>query len=89
MVTTFDPGRMIWNGYTGAAGWMFRQALEGVLGVRLTAGAMVAAVPACSAGELKLIRVVRDTSLSPLPGVPGLRLPAQQIEAEPAISRDD
>ena len=32
MVTTFDPGRMIWNGYTGAAGWMFRQALEGVLG---------------------------------------------------------
>ena len=35
MVTTFDPGRMIWNGYTGAAGWMFRQALEGVLGLRL------------------------------------------------------
>jgi cyclic beta-1,2-glucan synthetase len=34
-VTTFDPGRMIWNGYTGAAGWMFRQALEGVLGLRL------------------------------------------------------
>jgi hypothetical protein len=23
----FDPA--IWNGYTGAAGWMFRQALEG------------------------------------------------------------
>ena len=39
MVTTFDPGRMIWNGYTGAAGWMFRQALEGVLGLRLEAGA--------------------------------------------------
>ena len=34
MVTTFDPGRMIWNGYTGAAGWMFRQALEGVLGLQ-------------------------------------------------------
>ena len=33
--STFDPGRMIWNGYTGAAGWMFRQALEGVLGLRL------------------------------------------------------
>ena len=32
MLTAFDPGRMIWNGYTGAAGWMFRQALEGVLG---------------------------------------------------------
>ena len=43
MVTTFDPGRMIWNGYTGAAGWMFRQALEGVLGLRLEAGQMVAA----------------------------------------------
>ena len=39
MVTTFDPGRMIWNGYTGAAGWMFRQALEGVLGLRLVDGA--------------------------------------------------
>ena len=37
MVTTFEPGRMIWNGYTGAAGWMFRQALEGVLGMRLVA----------------------------------------------------
>ena len=35
MLTTFDPGRMIWNGYTGAAGWLFRQALEGVLGARL------------------------------------------------------
>ena len=31
MLTAFDPGRMIWNGYTGAAGWLFRQALEGVL----------------------------------------------------------
>src|SRR5699024_7003691 len=41
MVTTFDPGRMIWNGYTGAAGWMLRQALEGVLGRRLAAGAVV------------------------------------------------
>ena len=38
MVTTFEPGRMIWNGYTGAAGWMFRQALEGVLGMRLVRG---------------------------------------------------
>jgi cyclic beta-1,2-glucan synthetase len=38
MVTTFDPGRMIWNGYTGAAGWMFRQALEGVLGLRRVLG---------------------------------------------------
>ena len=35
IVTSFDPGRMIWNGYTGAAGWMFRQAIEGVLAARL------------------------------------------------------
>jgi cyclic beta-1,2-glucan glucanotransferase len=42
LVTTFDPGRMIWNGYTGAAGWMFRQALEGVLGYRLDRGAVAA-----------------------------------------------
>jgi cyclic beta-1,2-glucan synthetase len=42
LVTTFDPGRMIWNGYTGAAGWMFRQALEGVLGYRLDRGTVVA-----------------------------------------------
>jgi cyclic beta-1,2-glucan synthetase len=42
LVTTFDPGRMIWNGYTGAAGWMFRQSLEGVLGYRLARGVVVA-----------------------------------------------
>jgi cyclic beta-1,2-glucan synthetase len=44
MVTTFDPGRMIWNGYTGAAGWMFRESLEGVLGYRLDRGQVVAPV---------------------------------------------
>jgi cyclic beta-1,2-glucan synthetase len=41
LVTTFDPGRMIWNGYTGAAGWMFRQAIEGVLGYRLDRGTVI------------------------------------------------
>ena len=41
MVTTFDPGRMIWHGYTGAAGWMFRQGIEGVLGYRLVEGQVV------------------------------------------------
>jgi cyclic beta-1,2-glucan glucanotransferase len=35
MLTTFDTGRMIWNGYTGAAGWMLRQACEGVIGATL------------------------------------------------------
>jgi cyclic beta-1,2-glucan synthetase len=38
VLTAFDPGRMIWHGYTGAAGWLFRQALEGVLGARLVDG---------------------------------------------------
>ena len=52
MVTTFDPGRMIWNGYTGAAGWMFRQALEGVLGLRLVDGEVVAPADLAAAGEL-------------------------------------
>lgn len=35
MLTEGEPGRMIWSGYTGAAGWMLRQALEGVIGARL------------------------------------------------------
>jgi len=33
--TVHDPGRMIWNGYTGAAGWMLRQACESVVGAEL------------------------------------------------------
>src|SRR5262249_9950169 len=66
LVTTFDPGRMIWHGYTGAAGWLFRQALEGVLGMRLIGGEVVP--PADSAGELSLARVSRDVTGSPLPG---------------------
>ena len=52
MVTTFDPGRMIWNGYTGAAGWMFRQALEGVLGLRLEAGRWLPRLGPGPAGDL-------------------------------------
>src|SRR5262249_34079601 len=52
MVTTFDPGRMIWNGYTGAAGWMFRQALEGVLGLRLVGGMIVPPSPSAIPGDL-------------------------------------
>jgi len=37
-LTEHEPGRMIWNGYTGAAGWMLRQGIEGVLGYRLENG---------------------------------------------------
>jgi cyclic beta-1,2-glucan synthetase len=82
MVTTFDPGRMIWNGYTGAAGWMFRQALEGVLGLRLVDGAMLPPSDPAPAGDLALSRVSRDTTASPLHGPAGLRPPAQHIAIE-------
>jgi cyclic beta-1,2-glucan synthetase len=35
VLTVHDPGRMIWSGYTGAAGWMLRQACESVVGATL------------------------------------------------------
>ncbi len=65
MVTTFDPGRMIWNGYTGAAGWMFRQAIEGVLGYRLAAGRVDRPEGAVVAADLGPTRVARDLAGSP------------------------
>ena len=71
LVTTFDPGRMIWNGYTGAAGWMFRQALEGVLGLRLEQNEIV--FPAnwqTPTDGLRVTRVSRSSS----PGFDSSRL---------------
>ena len=65
MVTTFDPGRMIWHGYTGAAGWMFRQALEGVLGLRLIDGAVLHPHGQPTAPDLGDAHVTRDTAGSP------------------------
>ncbi len=68
MVTTFDPGRMIWHGYTGAAGWMFRQAIEGVLGYRLVDGLVVPpADPDATPADLGEAHVTRDVDASPLP----------------------
>lgn len=64
MVTTFDPGRMIWNEYTGAAGWMLRQALEWVLGPRLTSGAVVAPSNAEAPAESGAVREARDATPS-------------------------
>jgi cyclic beta-1,2-glucan synthetase len=84
MVTTFDPGRMIWNGYTGAAGWMFRQALEGVLGLRLVGGEIVAPADLAPAGDLTLVSVCRDVRHSPFPGPAVLRRARQRVAAEHA-----
>ncbi len=81
MITTFDPGRMIWHGYTGAAGWMFRQAIEGVLGLRLNRGTLAPAGET-SAGPLSLIRLNRDLSVSPFSASERLRPPPQEIGAE-------
>lgn len=67
LLTTFDQGRMIWHGYTGAAGWMLRQALEGVVGASLHANEVV--LPAdlkAPRGDLQVKGVGRDLSQSPL-----------------------
>ena len=67
ILTNFDHGRMIWHGYTGAAGWMLRQAFEGVAGVSLRDGELV--LPSDinkPRGDLKVKRVHRDVKNSPL-----------------------
>jgi cyclic beta-1,2-glucan synthetase len=84
LVTTFEPGRMIWNGYTGAAGWVFRQALEGVLGLRLVGGEPVPPAEPGPSADLTLELASRDLSRSPLPGPPALRPPAWLLEPEKA-----
>jgi cyclic beta-1,2-glucan synthetase len=59
---------MIWHGYTGAAGWMFRQAIEGVLGYRLVGGQVVPpSDPEAAAADLGEAHVSRDVDASPLP----------------------
>ncbi len=65
MVTTFEPGRMIWNGYTGAAGWMFRQAIEGVLGLRLIRGEVLPPDGPGAPAELEPASVSRDVGPAP------------------------
>ncbi len=82
MVTTFEPGRMIWNGYTGAAGWVFRQAIEGVLGFRLVAGTVVAPGDLVPANGLSVTRLDRDLSKSPLCGPDERRPTVQSVAPE-------
>ena len=66
-LTKFDPGRMIWNGYTGAAAWMLRQAIEGVMGATL-AGGQVQMPDDLDAprGDLMCKGLTRDVNKSPV-----------------------
>jgi cyclic beta-1,2-glucan synthetase len=66
-LTTFDRGRMIWHGYTGAAGWMLRQAMEGVVGATLFKNQMILPTDLDRPrGKMKVLQVSRDVSKSPL-----------------------
>jgi cyclic beta-1,2-glucan synthetase len=67
ILTNFDEGRMIWNGYTGAAGWLFRQAFEGVVGASLSGNKLVLPKDLDKPRNgLKISRVTRDAGKSPL-----------------------
>jgi cyclic beta-1,2-glucan synthetase len=73
LLTTFDQGRMIWHGYTGAAGWMLRQAMEGVLGAALVRNEVI--LPADlkePRGDVQVRGVTRDVSGSPLSTRPSI-----------------
>ncbi|MBU0676954.1 MAG: hypothetical protein KJ626_02465 [Verrucomicrobia bacterium] len=66
-LTKYDQGRMIWNGYTGAAAWMLRQAIEGVMGYSLDHGVLRTPTDLTEPrGELKVNGLERDVSRSPL-----------------------
>ncbi|HRZ86254.1 MAG TPA: hypothetical protein P5287_00415, partial [bacterium] len=67
MLTKYDVGRMIWHGYTGAAGWMVRQAIEGVVGATLNKGEVVLPNDLDKPrGDMKVHRVLRDLGKSPI-----------------------
>ncbi|MFC1808756.1 GH36-type glycosyl hydrolase domain-containing protein [Candidatus Omnitrophota bacterium] len=66
ILTTYDRGRMIWNGYTGAAGWLFRQAVESVIGGALDKGEMILPKDLDKPrGALKVSSLERDITKSP------------------------
>ncbi|OQA57277.1 MAG: N,N'-diacetylchitobiose phosphorylase [Candidatus Omnitrophica bacterium ADurb.Bin277] len=72
-LTTFEPGRMIWNGYTGAAGWMLRQAFEGVAGAVLVHNELLLPDDLSKPrGPLRVLKIDRDTSKSPFKNNPFL-----------------
>jgi cyclic beta-1,2-glucan synthetase len=83
MVTTFDPGRMIWHGYTGAAGWMFRQAIEGVLGYRLIEGRVIPPTnPDATPDEMGEAQISRNVGISPLPHAQVATGPKKQVQRD-------
>jgi len=66
-LTKYDQGRMIWNGYTGAAAWMLRQACESVIGATLIDNQVVMPTDLEAArGELTFKKLERDVRKSPL-----------------------
>ncbi|MCE5266884.1 MAG: hypothetical protein LLG00_03245 [Planctomycetaceae bacterium] len=67
ILTAFEPGRMIWNGYTGAAGWMLREAFEGVIGATLSDDRVLLPLDMkIPRGDLHVRTILRDTNGSPL-----------------------
>ncbi len=65
-LTVHDPGRMIWSGYTGAAGWMLRQACESVIGATLADNKVI--LPSdlgLPRGDLIVKSIRRDLARSP------------------------
>jgi cyclic beta-1,2-glucan synthetase len=67
VLTNYEPGRMIWHGYTGAAGWMLRQAIEGVVGAVMVKNQVVLPKDLDKQrGALKVNNVFRDVSKSPI-----------------------
>ena len=67
VLTNYEPGRMIWHGYTGAAGWMLRQAMEGVVGAVMLKNQVVLPNDLDKPrGALTVVRVTRDVSKSPI-----------------------
>ncbi len=87
LLTNFDPGRMIWHGYTGAAGWMLRQAFEGVAGAALVKNELVQPADLDKPrGDLKIREIRRNTAGSPLtPGSASKEKP-KQPDHEPVFA---
>ncbi|MBN1688999.1 MAG: hypothetical protein JW893_07860 [Candidatus Omnitrophica bacterium] len=66
ILTNYDLGRMIWNGYTGAAGWLLRQSFEGVAGALVIQNELVLPKDLDRPrGNLRIKRIQRDVSKSP------------------------